>query len=395
MPPIKGCNDRSLEDFLLEIAGSKHSHLEHCDEKHDDDCPCGGGGGDSAPAKVDLIVLIDTSGSMQMKAEAVNNAAAAVVDRALQLCNVDLEHHWLGIEGTYSFAGSRFTQTCRDFLNAAGCTSQTADPTPSGDHGQKEEGANSIADLCNCDVIWRRGACKAIFYISDEPLDRGAPQDSGDMNATSIAIAAAQANNVKIFAHLAQGNYHNNAATRQDYMDLCQQTGGQEFLGNPATEEEYQRLLELAICQACGGCKKLDLPAVSPCFSVVWGDSECDCLETDDYEVLIIKACNCYANVAFQNLVIGRLTVTDSDGKPVPALPDGTPSVEIVPSGPICFGTLAPCTDNEPSCKAREIVIRTRGAVAGSYQLKFGPVCFDVVNHFSTETCFSFKLCKD
>lgn len=390
-PPqgLKSCEDPSLEAYLLEIAGQKFNQLEHCDEGHEADCPCGStGGGSSRPQKVDLMILIDTSGSMGPKAQAINDAATAAMDQAKKQCNVDLQATWLGIEGTYG--GTQFNQTCRNFLNANGCTAQTADP------GHNEEGADSIADLSNCPNIWREGACRAIFYISDEPLNRGAGQGPDDDAATVAAIAAAQANNVRVFAHLAPGTgFDSNPGTIQNFTDLCVQTGGQAFIGNPATVAEYEQILVIAICQACSGCTTLELPEASPCFSVSWGDSDCDCLETNDFELLLIKVCNCYSNVSFQNLSIGRLILTDSAGNPVSNLPDGTPSVEVLPSGPICFGDLGPCVNNTPTCKAREIVIRTRGALPGTYQLKFVNICFDVVNHFATEECFLFNLCRD
>lgn len=391
----KGCADPSLEAHLLELANSKHAHLEHCDERHNEGCPCSSPSGSAGmPTKVDLVILIDTSGSMGTKAQAINDAALVALGRAQKLCNVDLLPTWLGIEATFN--GTEFNQTCRDFLINAGCGNQIADPQDTALQGNREEGADSITDLCNCPNIWREGACRAIFYISDEPLNQGAPQGNDDTTATQTAIAAAQANNVKVFAHLAPGmDYDTNPATIQNYMDLCNQTGGEAFIGNPPIAEEYESLLEIAICQACGSCATLELPAVSPCFSVSWGDSDCDCMETNDFELLLIKACNCYSNVAFHNLTISRLTILDSKGNEVAQLPDGTPSVEVLPSGPICFGELPPCSSNTPSCKVREIVIRTRGAIPGNYQLKFENICFELVNNFTTEQCFTLSLCRD
>ncbi|MCB0594698.1 MAG: hypothetical protein H6557_24835 [Lewinellaceae bacterium] len=400
----KTCVDPTLEAHLLELANSKHAQLEHCEEKHAEDCPCSSpSGGAGIPTKVDLIVLIDTSGSMRTKAQAIHDAAMTALDNAKKSCNVDLVPVFLGIEGTFVFGDPEFEfdQTCRNFLINKGCDKQIADPqnTPPAVQGYKEEGADSITDLCNCPNIWREGACRAIFYISDEPLNQGGPQGDDDIAATQIAIAAAQANNVKVFAHLAKGSYNKNKKTQNDYKNLCYQTGGEPFIDEKFDSEplveKYERLLEKAICQACGNCATLELPAVSPCFSVTWGDSDCDCMETNDFELLLIKACNCYSNVAFHNLMIGKLTILDSEGKEVVQLPDGTPSVEVLPSGPICFGELPPCSENTPSCKAREIVIRTRGAIAGNYQLKFENVCFDVVNSFATEQCFTLNLCKD
>jgi hypothetical protein len=128
---------------------------------------------------------------------------------------------------------------------------------------------------------------------------------------------------------------------------------------------------------------------------VKWGNSKCDCLETDDVEVLCITVCNCYSNVLFEDLMIGQIIVTDANGRPVPALPDGTPSVQLIPSGPICFGDIGPCIEGRPNCVSREIVLYTRGAIGGAYRLLFRGVCFKVCHEYQSEQCFLMKLCQD
>ncbi len=143
-------------------------------------------------------------------------------------------------------------------------------------------------------------------------------------------------------------------------------------------------------------CHPAKLPDIQPCITVSWGDSRCDCLETDDVEVLCVAVCNCYSNVTFSDLSIGHIEVTDVNGNPVPLLPDGSPSVQVIPSGPICFGDIGPCKEKgKPNCVSREIVLYTRGAVGKDYRLSFEGVCFEVTHHFQTEQCFRLKLCRD
>lgn len=144
-----------------------------------------------------------------------------------------------------------------------------------------------------------------------------------------------------------------------------------------------------------GECQELDVPRVKPCFSVSWGDSDCDCIETDDVETLCITVCNCYSNVTFQNLTVGYVWVHDGSGGPVPTLPDGSPSVEVVPLGPICFGDVGPCRDGRPSCVSRQLVLVTRGAQGGRYQLELGSVCFSVSFDYQQSECFELELCRD
>ncbi len=143
-------------------------------------------------------------------------------------------------------------------------------------------------------------------------------------------------------------------------------------------------------------CVAVKLPDIKPCISVAWGDSSCDCMETDDVEVLCITVCNCYSNVTFNDLTIGQIKITDMAGNPVPILPDGTPSVQVIPSGPICFGDVGPCKGrNQPYCVSRELVLYTRGAVGKDYRLSFEGVCFKVFHEFQSEQCFIVKLCQD
>ena len=138
------------------------------------------------------------------------------------------------------------------------------------------------------------------------------------------------------------------------------------------------------------------MPRIQPCITVAWGDTKCDCMETNDFEVLCITVCNTYNNVTFGNLSIGHVQVTEMNGSPVPTLPDGTPSVQVVPSGPICFGDIGPCVEGtRPTCVSRELVLYTRGAVGRKYKLSFGAVCFSVCHAYQHEQCFTFKLCQD
>ncbi len=148
-------------------------------------------------------------------------------------------------------------------------------------------------------------------------------------------------------------------------------------------------------CKCDCDCKPLVFPEIEPCIEVKWGDSKCDCLETDDIEVACITICNCYSNVTFKDLMIGQIVVTAANGGPVPTLPDGTPSVQVIPSGPICFGDIGPCVDGRPTCISRELVVYTRGAVGGRYRLGFRGICFEVCHEYQTDRCFVMKLCQD
>lgn len=377
----------TLDQELLAMANSKHKQLPHFG--HTDECQCGSSHADpNTPAKVDLIVLIDTSGSMGPKAQAIEAAATTAIEEATKKCRVDLAVKYLGIGN--QFAGTTiFTTTARDHLASSGCANSYADI-------HSEEGADTISDLASCSSIWREGACRAIFYVSDEPLDRGAGQDANDTAATYQAIGIAQANQVSVFAHLAPGTgFHANPGTIQDYTDLCEKTGGRVFIGQPATVSLYEELLKDVICEACKGCKRAEIPNYSPCFSIVWADSAVDNFESEDFEVLLIKATNCYDNLAFNCLTIGRITILDAGGNPVPTLPDGRPSIEVFPKGPICFDELPACSQREPACKVREIAIRSQNTVPGNYQLKLENITYNLNFQYSTNDSFLLEIVTD
>jgi hypothetical protein len=137
-------------------------------------------------------------------------------------------------------------------------------------------------------------------------------------------------------------------------------------------------------------CRPIDLPRIAPWTSIRWGDSPCDCIEGDDTEVMHLTVCNPYRNLTLSNLTIHQIVVVQANGAPVPLLPDGSPSVQLVPVGPYCFDDLAPCT-----CVTRQFVLRLRGAVPGPYRILLRGICFDACFHGDEEDCFVFNVCKD
>jgi hypothetical protein len=342
--------------------------------------------------------LLDSSGSMGSAAIAVSNAATDAVAAAAKECPSDLRVVWLVVDSTKSgadpagylgditslLASTPFTQSHQQYLVSIGSPGpfKQDEAQPPGDVTYPgEEGADSIADLCNF-FDWRPNACKAILYISDTKLDG---YSAFDAVAAANAKAAALANGIVLFAH------HIGLATpitpeMQNYLDMCNPTGGSVYFG-PVDTNQYQVLLKNAICNACGSeCKELVLPKIEPCISIAWGDSDCDCFETDDVETAIITICNCYSNISFANLHVAYFIVT---------MFDGTPSVSIHPVGPVCFGDIGPCQPGAVNCVSREIVIRTRGAKSGKYKILVGGICYQVVIAQQTKECFALTLCAD
>ena len=397
--------ENSINNYLHNQKEDKHNVLEHCDEKHES-CSCNRS--TSATKKVDLVVLIDSSGSMSSAAVAVVAAAKDAINAAAKECPSDLRVAWLTVDGkkpganppgnlgdiTSYLTGTSFTQTHQQYLESIGSIGpfKQDEPQPAGDTTYPgEEGADSIADICNF-FDWRVGACKAIFYISDTRLDG---YSNFYVAAATNATAAAIANEVVLFAHKINPGSDNTPAVEASYDQMTDPTGGSTYHGS-VDKDQYIKLLKNAICNACGAeCKQVKLPKMEPCVSIAWGDSDCDCFETDDVEVAMISICNCYSNITFSNVRISYLYVTMADGSSVPLMPDGTPSVQVIPVGPICFGDVGPCIEGGTNCVSREIVIRTRGAKSGKYRINVVGVCYEVVLKQLYNTCLELALCKD
>jgi len=372
----------AVNQYLQNYNRIKYHQMKACSPKHDN---CGCSNLLNEQPKIDLVILMDTSGSMRNHALNISNAAESALSKLD--CKTDLRVQWLGIGGV--IGGTKFTEKSGDYLFNHGYCKDLVTPPSSG----REEGARTIIDVSNC-FNWRKDACRTIFYISDEAIHRGDPNDQHDDEQTQLAIAAANANQVTVFSHYIAGKEQDNAA-QQNYLNLSTQTGGEAFISPNASVEAYSQMLNQVVCNACGKCQTMDWSKIKPCITVKWGDSACDCMETDDFEVLSISVCNCFDNVLFEDVVIHYIQVTDEQGNPVPLLPDGTPSVEVYPIGPICFDNIPPCQNRKPSCITRQVVLRTRGAKSGNYRLKIGKVCYKASHLDTLDACFSFSLCKD
>ncbi len=374
--------------ILEESAKLKVNSLSHCSEKSED-CGCGSHDGTSKGAITDLIVLIDTSSSVGPSAKAVSDAVKLAIKEAKSSCEPDLKITFLGVDGTWS--GTVFTESHRDYIfGLNGVVPLAADRLPSG--YKKEQGANAIEDLSKYNK-WRKDACRAIFYISDEELDGVSPRNdfANEAAETLAAITEANKNNVTVFAH--HLTYQNLApAIIENYKDLCHKTGGEVYFSTSPSKEEYIKLLQEVICNSCGinKCKEVDFSGVEPCISINWGESDCDCIESSDYEVMTITVCNCFSNLQFSNFIISMIEITDKEGKPVALLPNGTPSVKVHPIGVFCFGNIEPC-----SCVSREFVLINEGAKSGEYHVNLTGISYSISNSIQTEQCFKFNICKD
>lgn len=385
----------SVPDFMSDFSHSKDPKIcklaedlanrlidAECEEKEfviDAGRPCPKTG---ATTLVDLVILIDTSGSMSDEAQALSDAADAAIQAARASCPSELEVYWLGIEGTWP--GTNFDQSYRDYLN------NLPGPLPPlvGTPGDLEDGAAAIQDIAN-HFNWQPGAARIIFYLGDEGLEGGDPQNAADTIAANTAIAAANTEGVTVHMYAGSGIAANTSA---EYALVASSTGGDFFSFAAGDINNFEIVLEEVICSGTEVCKPANIPELAPCLKIHWGDGPKDMIETTDTECLCITACNRYSNVTFKDLTIVISVLTKADGTPVPDLPDGTPSVYVKPSKFICFGDLPPCDPHKPdelSCISRELVLVSCGAMEGKYWLKIG-YCYSV--HFDLNGVDKFKL---
>jgi hypothetical protein len=134
----------------------------------------------------------------------------------------------------------------------------------------------------------------------------------------------------------------------------------------------------------------LNIPRIEPWVTISWGDSDCDCIESDDTEIMYLTVCNPYSNLTLANLTIHEVRVVDADNKAVPKLPNGDPCIELVPVGPYYFGDVAP-----DACVSRQFVMRLRGALGGPHQIHLRGICFDACVHGDNDGSFTFDVCRD
>lgn len=389
--------NESISDYVGELCSHKVNTMQSDNENAN--CSCDPG--DPSEKGADLIILVDSSGSMHGTWASLAAAAADAIKSAKAKCGVDPRVEWLFVDDSDSGVSTTappptpppFLKSHEKYLSDIGVPGPfTAD----GDNGwDKEQGGKAIVDLAR-HFDWTEGACRAIFYVSDEKLDSYLNTINDSRIAADAAITAANIANVTIFAHYVKTTNPIIPAVSQHYQDLANDTGGRAQIGGTPSSDLYIELLQDAICNACGEerCTNVEIPEIHPCISVKWGDSKCDSMESSDLQSVCITICNCYENVTFSNLMVQYVYVVDEVGHAVPRLPDGTLSVQAIPVGPICFGDIGPCTDEKKSCVSREFVINTCGAEPGKYKLLVGGVCFDVIQHYFDErVSFEFEVC--
>lgn len=210
----------------------------------------------------DLVVVIDTSGSMQGHAAKLSAAADQAISAAKARCNADVEVKWFGIEGTWLHKDpdTKFRQSYRQYLNANGIDGTRkgvaddklaklrGDDPEHGDfdQGDKEDGAAAVIDLVKY-FDWRPEALRTIFFLGDEGLAQGDPNDTTDDVMRDRAIAQANARGVVVHTYCARPN----TDVAADFKKLAEDTQG-EFFGGDANDlaRDLEAVFETVVCKS-------------------------------------------------------------------------------------------------------------------------------------------------
>jgi len=213
--------------------------------------PCGGS--DENP-KVDLVVIMDQSGSMDDEAIAVSDASEIAIDAVKDSCNTDLRVKYLGVDGV-SWATTVFDTSHRDYLyDLHGPSLPLAADTLIPIGQSNEQGADAIADL-SANFDWRAGACRGILYISDEPID-GNTTVAVTNTAVANAIAVANQNSVTVFNIYipGMGSPFDAQVHYDQYSNLSDNTGGAAFFDDRVDTTTYINLMPRVVCNSCNNC---------------------------------------------------------------------------------------------------------------------------------------------
>lgn len=323
---------------------------------------------DNQPGPVDLVVLMDMSGSMADEALLLDAQVAALIRAATAECRADLRVVWLGIAKIKN--KTNFTQTCRKYLaENLNIPRRVLESDPK----DKEDGARSIIDLARY-FDWRSGASRLLLFLGDEGLFQGNPQNRQDKIQTERAITVAQEQRVTVFTYLGTPlGKRIIPKTRAAYKQLASATGGQAYIHPPENLAGFQNALSDLVCATSPACTHVELPELRPCFELRWGEQADDRLETNEVQVLYLVVRNPYANITFKDLSV---TATIRAG--VATQQNSAAGVVLIPSQPICFSDLLPCNPAQPeqfSYLARELILVAREASSGPYVIELDYTC--------------------
>jgi predicted acylesterase/phospholipase RssA len=200
---------------------------------------------------VDLVIVIDTSGSMKDEATDLSQAALKAIEGAASSCPCDLRVEWFGIEGRWK--NTKFERRIRDYLltecniNESDLRARKRGSLPGA--GAQEDGARAVEDISKY-FDWREGTHKAIFYLGDEALEGGGDRTTEkDVEAANQAIVAAKTNEVIVHTYFGTSNSKYRHTLLSEYARFATETQGQAFTAQDSLLG-FQEVLTTVICSS-------------------------------------------------------------------------------------------------------------------------------------------------
>ncbi|WP_437664462.1 hypothetical protein [Sorangium sp. So ce1182] len=219
--------------------------------------------GETVIPTVDLVVVIDASGSMRDEADTLSKVVGTAIEATKTKCPSNLRTTYLGIEGT--FAKTVFTTTVRNYLTQTvkvdGSLLKGRTAAQATDDQSKEDAARTIEDI-STHFDWRPGAVRNIFFLGDEPLEGGLSlalsstgQDQEDIEAANRAIEVAKQTGTRVHTYMGTGKYSSDAAKHErtrkaieaEYARVAGETSGQ-FFASQDSLNAFEAMLEKVIC---------------------------------------------------------------------------------------------------------------------------------------------------
>lgn len=222
----------------------------------------GGDAADQASADdiLDIVFVIDTSGSMTDDINAIGGVAQSVIQNLdCPECNVWVRARFMGISTNY---GSVFNENVRSYVLGLG-------ETPTVDH--QEDNGWAVVDMVN-HYAWNNDATPAQDYymaivtIGDEGTDNGQPVNQSDWDAAYAANQAAIGAGIFLFSWVTDDPYAGVVNLFQT-MAMGGTGGGYTFsfagggfVNDQAGTGNVETTLERIICTAGGGGGGTEVP---------------------------------------------------------------------------------------------------------------------------------------
>jgi len=265
---------------------------------------------------LDLVIVIDTSGSMADEATSLSKQIDAAIQNSSIKCPSNLRVTYLGIQGIWP--GTKFDQPASDYLIKLGVNKkdlQARSPFKESDGidhaGNKEDLCRAVIDISKY-FDWRDDALRAIFVLGDEGMEGGGGKLTNDAIAKNDeAIAVAQAQGVKVFTYQGTPDDDINNPDRfktindrdnvtKEYERLAIETDGRPYIYTTGVAN-FTLVLEEILCES------LTPPVIPKVSSDNHGcDKVCDEFDT------IMATVNTLANIVMKSI---NACCGDSSGK--------------------------------------------------------------------------------